>query len=154
LLVLIVIALTATASISAFFSRPDVTLDNAARLLVDDLLYAQSRAALTGTEVVVVFATDGRGYQVTMPGAGATSTLDEDARGRRYDADAVFEGVRIQSVQFENPSRVEFNPHGEAVEDGCVELSYESDVRTVRVERGRGLVYIPDEPCESVRRLR
>src|SRR5450432_3946372 len=92
LLTLIAVTLATTLSIRAFFSRPEISLENAARLLVEDLRLAQARASSLHVAVEVVFHADGGGYQVeelSSPDAAAEDSV------RRYSRDAIFEDVKV-----------------------------------------------------------
>ena len=64
LIALAVIVVVATIAIPAWFGRVDVTLNNAIKLLAQDLRDAQDRAAYGRREVVVDFSDDGDGYVV------------------------------------------------------------------------------------------
>jgi prepilin-type N-terminal cleavage/methylation domain-containing protein len=145
LIALILVALTATASISAFFSRSEVTLDNAARLLAEDLRSAQSRATLLRCEVVFHFAPDGTGYE----------SYDKDRRPRpqakgppgtrrNFERDAVFEGVRISDVQVGGADHVLFQPDGSVAEGGQVTIAYRGATRTVVIEPGKSWIRVAD----------
>lgn len=138
LLALIVISVTATASIWAYFSRSEITLDNAAKLLAQDVRLAQTRAAAWRTSVSIVFALDGDGYVIFRGiGDGSDASLDDKAIIRRYSRDAVFEGVRIDEIDVGPDRRIEFDAGGLATTDGRIRLGYRGDTRTLDFGVGR-----------------
>jgi hypothetical protein len=137
---LLLVALVGTSAIWAFFSRSEVTLDNATRLLVQDLRLAQNLAEVQRTPVEVSFFPDGSGYGIV---AHATGAVPHQAERRHYSSDAVFEGVQIVAVDFGLRRGVLFDAHGAAVQAGRVTLSYRGEARTVLVEAGRGQILVP-----------
>ncbi len=145
LVALILVALTATVAISAFFSRTEITLDNAARLLAEDLRSAQSRATALRCEVVFRFAADGSGYesfdndQRTKP-----HTNGPDGMRRDFERDAVFEGVRISAVQLGGPDHVLFLRDGSVAAGGQVTIDYHGATRTVVIEPGKSWIRVAD----------
>ena len=142
---LALITALATVSIWAFFSRGEVTLENAAKLLVEDLHIAQSRAMLLRTPVAVEFDADGFGYVVRDEGGGQPSGIESlDRGGRRYDVDAVFQGVRIHEVRGASGRAVHFDAGGMTASDGWVTLSYRGEARTVHVDPAEGIALLVD----------
>lgn len=155
---LCLLACVATASIWAYFTRSEVTLTNAANLLVEDLHMAQSRALFLDTPVEVVFDADGRGYRVVDGQGGAPSGLRElDLTGRRYDIDAVFEGVAIARIEgAEVPSdpddpggerarrSVRFDATGAITRSVWITLAYRGETRTVQVDAQVGNFFVAD----------
>ncbi len=65
LIVLALLSFTASVGIPAYFARPSITLDNAARLLAKDLRNVQNRAALYGEQLEIRFDEEGSGYAAT-----------------------------------------------------------------------------------------
>lgn len=145
LIVLTLVALTATVSISAFFSRTEVTLDSAARLLAEDLRSAQNRAATMHRRVVFQFTADGRGY-VSFDQAHGRRTRANDSEGivRLYPRDAVFEGVRISDVALGDLDHVLFQDDGAVVNGGQVTITYQNETRTVVIEPGKSWIRVAD----------
>lgn len=140
---LTLITLTATVSIWAFFSRPEVTLVNAARLLMEDLRMAQMRAACNRTDVEVVFDRAQGSYWVTGVDDPSLPTAEKP---RCYAVDAVFEGVRMGEDDLGRPAVIRFDTRGRAVRSSRLTLFYRSDSRTVFVPAGEGFATIVDEP--------
>jgi Tfp pilus assembly protein FimT len=141
---LLFITLLATASIWAFFTRSEVTLENAAELLVDDLHVAQSRALFLRTPVEVHFDEDRCGYRLTDR-TGRTSGIPElDLVGRRYDVDAVFEGVRVHSIEGSIGRSVHFDARGATARDVWITLAYRGETRTVQVDPVAGVALVVD----------
>jgi len=144
LLVLVGITVLAAVSIWAFFARAEVTLENAARLLVEDLHLAQSRALFLRAPVEFRFDADGFGYQVSDSTGQSSGVEALDFLGRRYDVDAVFEGVRVQAIEGTSSRSVRFDAKGETQEHLWITLAYRGETRTVEVERGEGIALVVD----------
>lgn len=144
LIVLVVVTALATVSVWAFFSRSEVTLDNAAKLLVEDLHLAQSRALYLRTPVVVRFDADGKGYRVSDGSGERTGIEALDVLGRRYDADAVFDGVAVLGVRGPTPDAVQFDTKGHVPATTTVTLSYRSETRTVQLDAVPGTIFVVD----------
>ena len=143
LIALAVIAVVACLAIPAFFERSEITLDNASRLLAEDLRAAQNRAAYYAEEVRMVFRADGDGYAVYgADGEPLTSPSGNGDFVRRYSRDGVFEGVRIQSV--DAPKRtMRYDDRGRPTTGCQVIVSYGSDARRVEVDASSGLISVP-----------
>lgn len=141
LIALVVITGVATFSIWAYFARAEVTLESAAELLVDDLHIAQSRAQLLRTPVEIAFDADGRGYRVLD--SGGPSGIDAlDIVGRRYDADAVFQGVAVQRPT--DGGSIRFDARGNLERDARVTLAYRGETRSVQIDANAGLFFVAD----------
>ncbi|MBI5364688.1 MAG: prepilin-type N-terminal cleavage/methylation domain-containing protein [Planctomycetes bacterium] len=145
ILALALITGLATVSIWAYFARGEVTLENAARLLVDDLHVAQSRAMFLRAPVEVRFDADGLGYRVCDATGRTQSGIAElDFSGRRYDADAVFEGVCIQGLRGADERFVRFDAKGVAAQAAWITLGYRGEARTVQVDVVAGVALVVD----------
>lgn len=141
LIALVVITGVATFSIWAYFARAEVTLESAAELLVEDLHIAQSRAQLLRTPVQIAFDSDGRGYRVLD--SGGPSGIDAlDIVGRRYDADAVFQGVEV--VRPADAGAIRFDPRGNLERDARVTLAYRGETRLVQIDANAGVFFVAD----------
>ena len=141
LLTLIAITLATTLSIHVFFSRADVTLENAARLLVGDLRLAQARASCMHVPVEVLFHSDGGGYQVQD--LASASSPGEDAV-RRYNRDAIFEDVRVGHTILGAGRTLVFDPNGRPESDGSITLMFRGESRTVVVHVRDAIVFLAD----------
>lgn len=141
---LLIASLTATAAIPAYFARGEVTLDNAARLLVDDLRQAQIRAVYRNAPVEVHFDADGDGYTVVDIGAINTMLADPSTISRRYSRDAVFEGVRLTALELGSEHCLTFQGDGSTGSGGGITMSYRGEARTVLIEPGRGTIRAPE----------
>lgn len=142
LIVLALLTLAASVGIPAYFARPSVTLDHAARLLADDLAEVQNRAALYRLPLHVEFDADGGGYRgVHDDGEPLHSPYCDGPYVRRYASDAVFRGVTVSAIDAPD-RRLTFDPTGLARTAGTIELSFEGDAREVRVLAGSGLVEV------------
>lgn len=144
LVVLVVVTALATVSVWAFFTRGEVTLDNAAKLLVEDLHLAQSRALYLRTPVVVRFDADGKGYRVSDGSGERTGIEALDVLGRRYDADAVFDGVSVLGVHGPSGNAVQFDVKGHVPGATTVTLTYRSETRTVQLDAVPGTIFVVD----------
>lgn len=131
---LALITLTAALAIPAFYSQPEVTLDNATRLLLRDLRAAQNRAARLQCEVRFEVFDDGRGYRAVLPDG---RTLRDPAHDgpfvRDYARDGVFEGVRIERADLGPDEAIRFGPFGFSDEGGVLELRYGDATTQVEV---------------------
>lgn len=141
-LALAAVSLTAAISIWLYFSRAEITLSNAANLLVDDLILAQSRAASMHTPIEVVFHTDGGGYYVNSLGG---LDLPSEQHPRRYESDAIFEGVRIGPCRLGPDRRLLFDARGRPTTDASITVMFRGESRTVLVRRNDAVAYIADE---------
>jgi type II secretory pathway pseudopilin PulG len=145
LIVITIITLTASLSIWAYFARPEVTLHNAAELLVHDMRIAQARAALLHSPVSVVFDENGDGYKVVD---GVDERPDQpywmDRIERRYSRDAVFEGVSILPLGLAARGKIVFEGGLAELPSGRVTLSYGDSTRIVELEGGTGKVLLTD----------
>jgi len=140
---LVLISIAASFSIPLFFDRPEVTLDNAVRLLAKDLREAQNRAAYEGWEVHVVFPDDGSGYEVLNAyDEHLSAPLGDGPFVRRYPRDAVFRGVTVDAVRLGGDRTLSFDSHGFAEGSGLVQLRYKDEVRTLKFAARTGLIEI------------
>lgn len=143
MIVLAVVAVLSSLTIPAWFGRAEVTLDNAARLLARDLRDVQNRAALYQDTMLVVFDADGGGYTATSED-GVPLVAPDGGRPyrRRYDRDAVFRGVRVESVDLGGLDAVEFTPKGTARRGARIVLTYRGAQRVLRMRSFSGLLDI------------
>lgn len=133
--VLVVLMIVSTLAIRAWFGRSEVTLRNAAEVLVDDLRYLQTRATLLRAPVEVVFDTDGGGYHARELGG---DVLVESAR--RYPQDAVFEDVHILGVNVPQGGSLVFDAFGHPGVDATILLSQRGVTRAVLVHSASGTI--------------
>jgi Tfp pilus assembly protein FimT len=143
ILVLALLTGVATLSIWAFFARAEVTLENAAKLLVEDLHMAQSRALFLHTPVAITFDADGRGYRVLDAG-GSSGIGALDLVDRRYDANAVFEGVQVSRFAGLHERTIQFDAKGAVAADAWVTLEYRGESRTIEVDARAGVFFLTD----------
>lgn len=143
-LALVAVSLTAGLAIWSYFSRAEVTLVNAANLLVDDLILAQSRAASLHMPIEVVFHTDGGGYHIA---ALLGDDLPDAQNPRRYEADAIFEGVKIGSCVLGPEHRLVFDARGRPTSNVSITIVYRGETRTVLVRKNDAVAYVADEPA-------
>jgi type II secretory pathway pseudopilin PulG len=143
LVVLILVTLTASVSIWAYFARPEITLDNAVQLLVRDMRIAQSRAAILHSTVSVVFREDGDGYRVIDGTDGlVNSTYRPERIDRRFSRDAVFEGVTILPIGLAARGQVLFDGERSDPRSGRITLAYGRATRIVEIEEESGHVLL------------
>lgn len=143
LLVLAALSLGASLTMRGWFGRPEVTLDNAARLLAEDLRDAQNRAAFRHSMVRIVFHRGGSGYDVIDPhGEAVRAPVGSGPFHRHYSRDAVFRGVRIEEVRLGGHRTVHYGPYGLALTQGEVVLTFKDERRTVRIVDATGRIEI------------
>jgi prepilin-type N-terminal cleavage/methylation domain-containing protein len=143
LVALALISLVAALAVPAFFERSEVTLDNACEILVKDLRLAQNRAAFRRTEVRVEFLPDGDGYRILDPGEEPIPHPYVFGEfGRRYSADAVFEGVRLIEVECGEDGAIVWTPEGTCDEAATIVIAFGNDSRVVALGPGRGEVHV------------
>jgi Tfp pilus assembly protein FimT len=143
LIILALLTITASVGIPAYFARPAVTLDSAARLLAADMREVQNRAALYRLPLMVEFPEDGTGYRgVKENGEPLHSPYTDGPFVRVYPADAVFEGVRVLAVRSPQGDRVAFSPRGLAAATASIVLGFDGETRTIRIRKDSGLVEI------------
>ncbi|MCY2959225.1 MAG: GspH/FimT family pseudopilin [Planctomycetota bacterium] len=127
--VLVLMTAVSTIAIRAWFGRSEVTLQNAAELLANDLRQMQTHATLRRSPLEVVFDADGCGYHARDLGrAGGVDSV------RRYTIDAVFEDVRIRSVQVQRGEKLVFDAIGRPASDASITLVHRGVARTVLVD--------------------
>ena len=136
---LAMIAVVATLAVPAWFERGEVTLENAARLLADDLRDAQNRAAALGKPTTVSFSVDGTGYQASEAG-GEVITHPRTGRPfvRSYPSDGVFEGVEVFEVELGPARGLTYTADGRAGSGGRIVLTFGAETRTLLVDPGTG----------------
>lgn len=149
LIILALLSFTASVGIPAYFSRPSVTLDNAARLLAKDLREVQNRAALYEEGLMIRFAEDGSGYSATdRAGELLISPYGVGEFRRHFPVDAVFRGVTVLSVSAGGDRAVSFSQRGQPTEAAKIVLAFRGEERTVLIRERSGLLAIDglDEP--------
>lgn len=141
--VLALITVAAAIAIPLFYGRPSVTLDNAAILLARDLRTAQNLAVHRRKGMQVEFFPDGSGYRIVdEDGQTILNPSGAGELARRYSRDAVFEGVRIRSVDLGPECAARFTPDGLSVRGGEIVLVYRDDERRLSLREGSGMVEI------------
>ena len=136
-LVMSTVCTLACAGIMSWFSRSDVTLMNAAQLLVDDLQQVQDTAAFERRNLSVRFLEDGQGYEaLDEEGKHLPATIGAGPFLRRYGADGVFDGVKIESLDLGASDSITFTPTGETLQQGQIVLLYRGERASIRVSEG------------------
>ena len=145
-LILWLLVLTAIAAIAVprYFER-DVTLENGAVLLANDLRAAQNRAAFSGQILFLRFFEDGDGYEVV----GQDGEPIADPRTGRpfvrvYSSDGVFEGLRIVELHLNDEFTLMFTPSGETSSQLDCVLEFQDETRHLSAARSTGIVTIED----------
>lgn len=143
LLVLLVLSLGAATTVRWYFSNAEVTLENAAVLLAQDLRAAQHRSIFLGEPTHFVFLPAGEGYVVTdEQGELAQNPLTSEPFLRMYPEDGVFIGVTVVSAQAGDDRTLVIDGRGRSLEDLSVGLAFGEERRTVRLERESGAITI------------
>lgn len=143
LLVLLLLSLCAATTVRWYFSKADVTLENAAVLLARDLRAAQHRSIFLGVPSRFLFLPDGDGYVVTdTRGEIAHNPLTDELFKRAYSDDGVFVGVRVLEARAGDDRTLEIDGRGVVLEDLTVELAFGDERRTLELERELGRITI------------
>ncbi len=133
-LVLMTVSILACAAILRWFDQAEVTLNRAVDMLGRDLHYVQCRALLENRELHVIFFEDGNGYEVLHAnGQPVVSPMGAESFQRRYNADAVFAGVEVQSLDLKGSHRLICTPNGFTPDTGSISLSFDGEVLTHRL---------------------
>ncbi|HUR28546.1 MAG TPA: GspH/FimT family protein [Planctomycetota bacterium] len=134
LLALAGMAIVAGFAIPAFFDAPGVTLDSAARLLARDLRVAQNMAGFDGVPCTFEFLDEGRGWRVVDADGNVVTRPDQKgAFERDFTTDGVFEGVRLEHIDFGGKRSVHFDKSGRALPGGTLKVTFGEESRVVRV---------------------
>lgn len=142
---LLLVSLTTLAclAIPLWFAREEVTLDNAAVLLAQDLREVQNRAAFQRRPLRIAFHADGGGYEVLdASGRIIVAAIGDRPFRREYDRDAVFRGVRIEELQSRTENQMLYGPRGLLLEAAMIRIGFEGDERKLLVEAGSGRIEI------------
>lgn len=140
------IATLAAIAIPLWFSRPSITLEGAANLLVEDILQVQESAILQRVGSRIEFDVDGGGYQaLDSSGLALQAPMGNGPYLRDYDVDAVFEGVLITEVDFGGKRRLEFDQRGYSLHDGHVVLTFHGKSKRVVFDTNEVYVQTADE---------
>lgn len=143
LLVLLLLSLCAATTVRWYFSKADVTLENAAVLLAHDLRAAQHRSIFLGVPSRFLFLPDGSGYVVMdTQGEVAHNPLTDEPFLRAYPDDGVFLGVHVLEARAGDDRTLEIDGRGSVLEDLTVQLAFGDERRTVELERKSGLITI------------
>lgn len=142
-IVLVLLSMTASIGIPAYFSRPTITLDNAAKLLAKDLREIQNRAARYQEQLEIRFPKDGSGYAATdRMGEPLISPYGVGDFRRHYPIDAIFRGVTIKKVRAGGDRAISFSPEGRPLESAEVVIEFRGEQRTVMIRGRSGLLAI------------
>ncbi|MCH2105490.1 MAG: GspH/FimT family protein [Planctomycetes bacterium] len=135
--------LLAAVAIPAWFGRGDVTLERAATLLARDLRTVQNHAVISGGQVYIDFLPEGDGYQA-INDSGELVPLFSDGTplARRYNADGVFQGVRVESVSLTGGGPLSYDPNGFAICGGEITLSLHEEQVVVHITEESGWIAI------------
>ena len=143
LLALLLLTLVAGLAIPWWFSKPDVTLDNAAKLLARDLRGVQNTAAWDRRPAAIEFAPDGSGYRAVFEdGTLLPAPIGNGPFVRDYPRDAVFRGVRVLDCTVGEGRAMGYDIRGLARSRGEIVLGYNGETRTVHVEEATGTLSI------------
>ena len=140
MLVLSIISILSCAAILRWFGRAEITLDNAVSLLAEDLQHVQGRAVFENIELQVVFYEDGGGYEIlNANGQSIPGPLGTPSYLRRYNADAVFAGVKIGPLDLGGVRRIRYTPSGPIPPSGTIHVAFGSEQRSLALvdESGR-----------------
>lgn len=143
LVVLTLMAIAAGLAIPAYFGRHSITLDNAALLLLRDLHLAQSYAAFERQPCTVDFFEDGRGWRVVDRWDRVIERPDHQGPFERdFTVDGVFEGVKLEHVDFDGGRELRYDRNGRALPGGTLQIVFDGEVRVLRVTALTGRVIV------------
>ena len=141
LLFLLVLSLLAAVSVRYYFSRAEVTLENAAILLARDLRAAQHRSIFLAEPSHFVFPPEGDGYVVTDAlGALAKNPQTDQVFERIYPRDGVFGGVAVLAATAGDDRTLVIDGRGMPTEELRVTLGYQEERRTLLLDRNGHVV--------------
>ena len=136
LLFLFVLSLLAAITVRYYFSRAEVTLENAAILLARDLRAAQHRSIFLAEPSHVVFLPEGDGYVVTDAlGALAKNPQTDQIFERLYPRDGVFKGVVVLEAAAGDDRTLVIDLRGLPTEELQVTLGYQDERRKILMDR-------------------
>ena len=139
ILALTALALVATIAIPAWFERGEITLNNAAMLLAEDLEMAQGMAL--GAAEPVDFYFESNGYRaVRADGSPLTHPRTGQPFVRNYDRDAVFEGVQLAQHNVGGGLPLRFDSRGFVSGGALIKVTFDGEARLIRVEAPHGLI--------------
>jgi type II secretory pathway pseudopilin PulG len=149
-LLLAVMTLLACIAIPGWFSRSDITLDNAVQLLVRDMSDAQDRAAFQHRTLQLQFDADGDGYTITdARGRSIAAPVGTGPFTRRYSTDAVFRGVSVKALELGPENALHFGPRGMTLNGGRLVLAFQGEERVIQVQPNSGNVRVDGEPYRA-----
>jgi len=135
--------LIAAIAIPAWFGQGDVTLEQAAILLAQDLRAVQNHAVISGHRAQIEFLPAGDGYHA-LDGSGDPVVLYTDGLplARRYNQDGVFDGVRVHSVTLDSDGPLAYDPNGFVLTGGQITLSLGEERIVVHISPESGWITI------------
>lgn len=143
ILLLAVMTILACVAIPGWFSRTDITLDNAVHLLARDIRDAQDRAAFQHRKLRLRFLADGDGYVVLdsrdHPIEAPIGTGDFL---RCYSSDAVFRGVRLEPILTGDGGDLHFGSRGRTLTASQVAVTFRGESRLVEIEEATGQISV------------
>lgn len=143
LVVLVMLSLVAATSVRWYFSRAEITLENAAVLLARDLRAAQHRSIFLGRPGRFLFLPDGTGYVLLDErGELAQNPQTDEPFVRIYPDDGVFIGVEVLAAAAGTDRTLAIDSHGHPTEDLEVTLGFRGERRTLRLEKESGEIRI------------
>jgi hypothetical protein len=82
----------------------------------------------------VVFFEDGGGYEVlNVSGQSIPGPIGTPSYLRRYDADAVFAGVKIEALDLGGVRRIRYTPLGSVPQEGTIHVTFGSEQRSLEL---------------------
>lgn len=152
LFMLVVIAMGSSVGIPMWFGRAEITLNSAARLLVDDLTEVRERASYLFVDLQINFDEDGGGYILSdARGFPLAAPIGPGRFLREYDRDAVFRGVRISALEILDSDEryLRVDPNGAFEHFARIELSFKDERRTITIDPKTGVISMQVGPLEA-----
>ena len=142
-LLLAVMTILACVAIPGWFSRTEITLDNAVHLLARDIRDAQDRAAFQHRKLRLRFLAGGDGYAILdSRGHPIESPVGAGDFVRRYSRDAVFRGVRIEPIMTGDGGDLHFGSRGRTPTASQVAVTFRGESRLVEIEEFTGEISV------------
>jgi hypothetical protein len=141
LVALSLIAVLAVVAIPLYFSRAEVTLENACNVLKHDLRAAQTWSTLAKCDARYVFDEDGW-RAVDATGRPIVAIGETHPIARRFSQDAVFDGVRIVGIDCGTDRAIAIDRDGQLDETGEIEFEFGGERRRVMIEKGAGYIFV------------
>jgi len=148
LIVMAILGLAAAMVVPAMIRPGQFTIQAAARMVIADILYAQSEAIAHQQDRKLIFNETANRYHLTDAQGNVLSVSWKSggADGANYIVsfanDNRFTGVRLDNVDFAGESTLTFDDHGAPLQGGTLDLVFENKRYRVSVAPFTGRVTV------------